>query len=89
MGAAKNHRPQRTCLGCGARDDQQKMLRMIVQEDRLVLDASGSRGGYLHGRDECRRLFVGKKGHYRAFHAEVTRAMKQNLIQELESRERE
>ena len=83
------HRPQRTCLGCGGHDDQREMIRMTMQNDRLVVDPSRGRGGYLHGRRECRRLFVGKKGHYRAFHAEVTRAMKQNLIEELDSRERE
>lgn len=83
------HRPQRTCMGCGARDDQEHLLRMAIDGDRLVLDRERGRGGYLHAQPQCRRLFVAKKGHYRAFHAELTRAMKEKLIDELESRERE
>lgn len=85
----KGHRPQRTCLGCGARDDRDHLIRMAVDQARLVLDRDRGRGGYLHPRAECRRLFVGKKGHYRAFHAEVTRVMKEKLIEQLENRERE
>jgi uncharacterized protein len=84
------HRPQRTCLGCGGRDDQDHLIRLAIDQGRLVLDRHRGRGGYLHQSPECRRLFFGRKGQYRAFHVEITRTMKENLIKELEeSRNRE
>lgn len=87
--ACRGHRPQRTCMGCGGRDDQARLIRLAVEQGRLAVDGMRGRGGYLHRSSECRRLFVGRKSQYRAFHVEVTRAMKENLIKELENRDRE
>jgi predicted RNA-binding protein YlxR (DUF448 family) len=83
----KAHRPQRTCLGCGARDDQDKMIRLAVTgHDQLAVEPRGGRGGYLHRDQRCQRAFIGRKGQYRAFHVEVSRAAKVKLIEELADR---
>jgi predicted RNA-binding protein YlxR (DUF448 family) len=76
-------------MGCGGRDDQARLIRLTVDQGRLAMDEIRGRGGYLHRSSECRQLFVGRKSQYRAFRVEVTRAMKENLIKELENRDRE
>lgn len=80
----EGRRPQRTCLGCGKRDSQDKLIRLAVTDQgRLAVDRIRGRGGYLHESPECWRMFLGRKGQYRAFHVEITRAMKEQVIQEL------
>jgi predicted RNA-binding protein YlxR (DUF448 family) len=64
-------------------------MRMTVEHGRLVLEDHSGRGGYLHTSAECRRRFIAKKGQYRAFRAEITKPIKEQLIAELQSRERE
>jgi predicted RNA-binding protein YlxR (DUF448 family) len=85
----KGHRPQRTCLGCGARDVQQKLIRLTVDQGYLKIEGIQGRGGYLHQNQECWQAFISRKGHYRAFHVEISRAHKEELIRELERRDRE
>ena len=84
--ANRTHRPQRTCLGCGARDDQDKLIRLAVAgHDQLAVEPQLGRGGYLHPDRQCQKAFVGRKGQYRAFHKEVSRAAKAKLIEDLAS----
>ncbi|MGH7887555.1 MAG: YlxR family protein [Candidatus Binatia bacterium] len=81
------YRPQRTCLGCGARDDQGKLIRLAVtSQDQLTVEPRRGRGGYLHRDRQCQKAFVSRKGQYRAFHVEVSRAAKAKLIEDLASR---
>jgi predicted RNA-binding protein YlxR (DUF448 family) len=47
---------------------------------------AGGRGGYLHRKQDCWRAFLRRKGIYRAFRVEVSRAAKDRLIQELKDR---
>lgn len=80
----RTHRPQRTCLGCGVRDDQDKLIRLAVTgHDQLTVEPRHGRGGYLHRERQCQKAFVGRKGQYRAFHKEVSRAAKAKLIEDL------
>ncbi|MGE5218443.1 MAG: YlxR family protein [Chloroflexota bacterium] len=80
--------PQRTCLGCGARDDQRGLLRLALTDDgRLCVDRHRGRGGYLHRNEDCWRKFLARKGLYRAFHVEVSRAAKEQLVRELKGRD--
>lgn len=84
------HAPLRTCLGCGARDKKEKLIRLAVTGEReLVLDDQRGRGGYLHERPECWQGFLSRKSHYRAFRVEVTREQKEQLIRRLRSRDQE
>jgi hypothetical protein len=86
--AQRARQPQRTCLGCGARDDQRRMLRLsLTEEGQLHIDRDNGRGGYLHRDDECWRKFLGRKGLYRAFRVDVNRATKEHLIKELRGRD--
>jgi predicted RNA-binding protein YlxR (DUF448 family) len=84
----RQHSPRRTCLGCGARDDQSRLIRLRAG-DRGELSADGSRlgrGGYLHHGHECWEQFLKRKSVYRAFHAEIGRSAREILVQELKER---
>jgi predicted RNA-binding protein YlxR (DUF448 family) len=84
------HHPQRSCLGCGARAEQAELIRLAVTPDgRLIVSRDAGRGGYLHRRDTCWHQFVARKSHFRAFRVEVSRAAKENLVKELQDRDRE
>ena len=54
-----------------------------------MIERNQGRGGYLHRRPECWRKFVARKGQYRAFHVEIGKAVKEQLITELRGRYRE
>jgi predicted RNA-binding protein YlxR (DUF448 family) len=79
------HRPQRTCLGCAAREDQQDLIRIIVGSNgELITDTRGfGRGGYLHQRHDCWQAFLRRKNTHRAFRVNVSKEAKQKLIQVL------
>ena len=82
------HRAERTCLGCGARDDKDKLIRLAVtDQDQLRVDSYRGRGGYLHRDPSCHKAFVNRKGHYRAFHVEISRTAKAKLIDDLAERD--
>lgn len=84
------HRPQRTCLGCGERDDQDKLIRMsVVDLDQLRVEPQRGRGGYLHHDPSCQKAFISRKGQYRAFHVELSRSAKAKLIEDLAGQNRE
>ena len=82
------HKGQRTCLGCGARDDKVNLIRLAVTgQDQLRVESYRGRGGYLHRDPSCCKAFVNRKGHYRAFHVEISRAGKAKFIDALAERE--
>jgi len=87
----RNHRPERTCLGCGVRDNKGNLLRLVVTTSgELIVDQMGTgRGGYLHEKGTCWEAFLGKKKLYRAFHLEIGREARGKLIQGLRDRCRE
>jgi predicted RNA-binding protein YlxR (DUF448 family) len=82
--------PQRTCLGCGKRDNQNGLIRLtLTEQGALIVDQMRGRGAYLHRTKVCWRAFLGRKGQYRAFRAEIDRAEKERLIETLMNRDRE
>jgi uncharacterized protein len=87
----RGHRPQRTCLGCGATEEQNKLIRLVVGEEReLKVDRwAGARGGYLHPARRCWHAFLRRKSLHRAFHVEIGKDAKEKLIRELTERYRE
>lgn len=89
--AMAEHRPQRTCLGCGVRDDQKSLIRIIIDADgELITDSRGyGRGGYLHHRHDCWHSFVRRKNTHRAFRVNISKEAKQKLIQVLNEGDRE
>jgi predicted RNA-binding protein YlxR (DUF448 family) len=72
-------------LGCGARDEQSKLIRLTALHANLLkIDRHGvGRGGYLHHIQECWHAFIKRKSVYRAFHLEVSKGAKENLLREL------
>jgi predicted RNA-binding protein YlxR (DUF448 family) len=78
-------------MGCGARDDQRKLIRLVVTDQaNLKIDQDGSgRGGYLHRDEECWQAFVRRKSLYRAFHVPLTKDAKEQVVQQLKKRYRE
>ena len=89
--AMAEHRPQRTCLGCGVRDDQKSLIRIIIDADgELITDSRGyGRGGYLHHRNDCWQAFLQRKTPQRAFRVDISKDAKQKLIQVLNEGDRE
>ncbi|MGH7798890.1 MAG: YlxR family protein [Candidatus Binatia bacterium] len=84
----KGYRPQRTCMGCGKRDDQNQLIRLaLTEKGGLMVDGKTGRGGYLHRSLDCWRAFLGRKGQYRTFHVEITRATKEQLVNKLVDRD--
>jgi len=85
------HRPQRTCLGCGVRDDQKSLIRIIIGADgELITDSRGyGRGGYLHHRYDCWQAFLRRKNTHRAFRVNISKEAKQKLIHVLNEAYRE
>jgi predicted RNA-binding protein YlxR (DUF448 family) len=78
-------------LGCGSREEQKKLIRLIVGERReLKVDRlANARGGYLHPARRCWQAFLRRKSLHRAFHIEIGKDAKEKLIRELTERYRE
>jgi predicted RNA-binding protein YlxR (DUF448 family) len=75
-------------MGCGEREDQYQLIRLaLTGEGCLIVDKGTGRGGYLHRSPKCWRQFLARKGQYRAFHAEIIRATKEQLVKELMDRD--
>src|SRR4030095_6254436 len=51
----RGHRPQRTCLGCGARQEQSQLIRLMVGEqgELKISRLANGRGGYLQPTGSC------------------------------------
>jgi predicted RNA-binding protein YlxR (DUF448 family) len=59
----------------------------VTGQEQIQVESNRGRGGYLHRAASCQKAFVSRKGHYRAFHAEFSRAVKTKLIDELAERD--
>ena len=79
--------PVRTCLGCGRRDPQVAMLRIVWNPpEGLLLDAGcdrGGRGGYLHSDEGCWDRFARRKGMLRSLRTAVDRTARATLVDQL------
>lgn len=89
--ARLGHRPQRTCLGCGGKDEQVRLLRLTVDSrGELMIDRTAAgRGGYLHPRRECWNSFTKRKNTYRAFRMDLSKSVKEKFIEGLNEGSRE
>jgi predicted RNA-binding protein YlxR (DUF448 family) len=80
----------RTCLGCGAVDQQGALIRIVRDPaGTLAVDAprrAGGRGGYLHPRPQCWARFTQRKGPVRSFRAAVDRPTRTALVGQLTGR---
>lgn len=61
MRRQNRHSPERTCLGCGKRDEKRAMVRLAAVRNEIIIDklrAMAGRGGYLHREESCLQQFV-------------------------------
>jgi uncharacterized protein len=80
------HSPERTCLGCGAREKQASMIRLTATNDGdVMMELIQGRGGYLHRREDCWKMFISRKSHFRAFRREISRTAKEMLVRQLKA----
>ena len=81
------HMPMRTCMGCGASEPQRALLRVVrTTAGGLAIDRArraGGRGGYLHDRRECWTQFARRRGPVRSLRAQVDRAVRTALLEQL------
>ena len=68
--------PVRTCIGCGRRDAQDRLVRIALADGRLALDPdrrTPGRGGYLHRDPACGEQFVRRRGPIRSLRHTASR----------------
>ncbi len=86
----RNHSPERTCLGCMARDAQAAMVRLAAVRGAVRVDDAhrlGGRGGYLHPRRECMDGFVrGRTREFRSLRIALDRSRRESITQMLQER---
>jgi predicted RNA-binding protein YlxR (DUF448 family) len=64
------------------------MIRLVVTDQgQVVVEARQGRGGYLHRTENCWKMFISRKSHFRAFHQEIGKAAKETLVQQLKARD--
>ncbi len=87
MAAKERMAPMRTCCGCGRRDAQGGMVRIIrTAAGKLALDSTrrcGGRGGYLHRAPACWDAFVRGKAFLPSLRVRVGVTDRRALVAEL------
>jgi predicted RNA-binding protein YlxR (DUF448 family) len=64
--------PIRTCVGCGQKQAQQRLVRFHAEEDELVPGPGPGRGAYT-----CRRLVCFERAHaHRSFNRALRRTVR-------------
>jgi predicted RNA-binding protein YlxR (DUF448 family) len=59
------HVPMRTCLGCAQRKGKEDLVRIVMKDGTLMVDAGGrlpGRGAYLCHRSACVQALLKKRG---------------------------
>ena len=60
------------------------MIRLaVIEQGQLELNKPTGRGGYLHRDQNCWKMFIHRKNHFRAFHTEISRAAREQLVHRL------
>ncbi|MFN2425713.1 MAG: YlxR family protein [Candidatus Binatia bacterium] len=80
--------PTRTCVGCGSRDEQSRLLRLRrTSGGAVVADPSIRRGrsAYVHARPECIRGLVRSKGLGKSLRTTVAKDARVELMQVLDA----
>ena len=60
--------PLRTCVGCRERAERSRLVRLAVEENRVIVsgETTGGRGAWLHAREECLRAALERRALGRA-----------------------
>jgi len=58
----------RTCVGCRKRAEQAGLVRLAIEENRVIVSGkeTGGRGAWLHAREECLRAALDRRALTRA-----------------------
>ncbi len=81
------HHAVRTCVGCGQRDEQRRMLRIAAREDgSLGLCVCGGRGAYVHGSRCCLSALDKSRLISRSLRRSLDREVRRALMVGLERR---
>lgn len=75
--------PIRSCVGCGARDAQGALLRVVFAAGTLAADPrrrAAGRGAYLHRRPACADAFVARRGAVRSLRATPPRPERERFV---------
>jgi len=83
-----SHTPIRSCMGCGGRDAQSGLIRILCDASGKLAVVSGrqheGRTGYLHASEECYKRFAARKGPLRSLRHSVDRNTRLALVAELQ-----
>ena len=83
----RGHVAIRTCVGCGRRDAQEAMLRVVGGVGQGLapdpLRRAPGRGAYLHSQAACWDAFVVRRGPVRSLRRSVPRAEREELVRAL------
>jgi predicted RNA-binding protein YlxR (DUF448 family) len=86
MSARPSSLPTRTCVGCGARDEQAALVRLQLDADgELVPVARAHRGrsAYVHGTERCAGALAKTRLLRRSLRQDVDKGKREALIQRL------
>ena len=79
VGAKQQRKPERKCLGCGAKREKSELLRTVRSpQGEIYLDLSGKddgRGAYICKNIECFTKAKKRKGFERAFKSAMPEAV--------------
>ncbi len=68
------HKPWRTCAACREKKEQQQLVRYVLVDGQVHVDADFSlpgRGAYTCADEKCLHLALKRKAFYRAFRGEA------------------
>jgi predicted RNA-binding protein YlxR (DUF448 family) len=82
------HTPIRTCMGCGRRDAQAALLRIVCDDAGNLAVVThprhSGRSGYLHSSADCCQRFTARKGPVRSLRRQIDRAARSRFVAGLE-----
>ena len=81
MGTTKKQ-PQRQCIGCRQMKDKKSLVRIIKNEQGIMLDETGKkngRGAYICPNAQCLKKAIENKGLERSFKMPVDKEVYDNL----------
>jgi hypothetical protein len=84
--ATAGHIPLRTCVACGRRAPQRRLLRLAVSRGRVAADPGRrlqGRGAYLCPAPECRERLAGQRNKSRHFRRRLPEGAWRELMAEL------
>ena len=74
--------PVRTCVGCREKAARQDLVRLVLENDHVVVDEAASRpgrGAWLHRSPDCLEAAIKRKAFARAFRTSVADASSLDL----------